>query len=147
MGKYQGRLAADAILGKDVAVVSDGPLSPRVVFSDPQVAAVGHTLASAESAGLVVRAVDVETGGTAGASFVGRDAPGTSRLVIDETRGVIVGATFTGVEVAEWLHAATIAVVVRGPARAARPCRALLPDAQRGLAEAPRGRRLTSAGV
>ncbi len=115
MGKYQGRLAADAILGKDVAVVSDGPLSPRVVFSDPQVAAVGHTLASAESAGLVVRAVDVETGGTAGASFVGRGAPGTSRLVVDETRGVIVGATFTGVEVAEWLHAATIAVVCEVP--------------------------------
>ena len=100
MGKYQGRLAADAILGKNVAVVSDGPLSPRVIFSDPQVAAVGHTVASAEAAGLVVRAVDVETGGTAGASFVGRGAPGTSRLVIDETRGVIVGATFTGVEVA-----------------------------------------------
>jgi pyruvate/2-oxoglutarate dehydrogenase complex dihydrolipoamide dehydrogenase (E3) component len=115
MGKYQGRLAADAILGKDVAVVSDGPLSPRVVFSDPQVAAVGHTLASAESAGLVVRAIDVETGGTAGGSFVGRNAPGTSRLLIDDTRGVIVGATFTGVEVAEWLHAATIAVVCEVP--------------------------------
>jgi dihydrolipoamide dehydrogenase len=115
MGKYQGRLAADAILGKDVAVVSDGPLSPRVVFSDPQVAAVGHTLASAEGAGLVVRAIDVETGGTAGGSFVGRNAPGTSRLLIDDTRGIIVGATFTGVEVAEWLHAATIAVVCEVP--------------------------------
>ncbi len=115
MGKYQGRLAADGILGKDVAVVSDGPLSPRVVFSDPQVAAVGHTLASAESAGLVVQVVDVETSGTAGGSFVGRNAPGTSRLLIDDTRGVIVGATFTGVEVAEWLHAATIAVVCEVP--------------------------------
>jgi pyruvate/2-oxoglutarate dehydrogenase complex dihydrolipoamide dehydrogenase (E3) component len=115
MGKYQARLAADAILGKPVALVSDGPLSPRIVFSEPQVAAVGHTLASAESAGLVVRAVDVETGGTAGASFVGRGAPGTSRLVLDDTRGVIVGATFTGVEVAEWLHAATIAIVGEVP--------------------------------
>jgi dihydrolipoamide dehydrogenase len=115
MGKYQGRLAADAILGKPVGLVSDGPLSPRVVFSDPQVAAVGHTVSSAESAGLVVRAVDVETGGTAGASFVGRGVPGTSRLVIDETRGVVVGATFCGVEVAEWLHAATIAVVAEVP--------------------------------
>ena len=114
MGKYQGRLAADAILGKPAALVSDGPLSPRVVFSDPQVAAVGHTVSSAESAGLVVRPVDVETGGTAGASFVGRAAPGTSRLVIDETR-VVVGATFCGVEVAEWLHAATIAVVAEVP--------------------------------
>ena len=76
MGKYQGRLAADAILGKPAALVSDGPLSPRVVFSDPQVAAVGHTVSSAESAGLVVRPVDVETGGTAGASFVAAPRPG-----------------------------------------------------------------------
>ena len=109
MGKYQGRIAADVILGKDARVVSDGLLSPRVIFTDPQVAAVGHTLASAEEAGLKVRALDVETGANAGASFIGRNAPGTSRLVVDEG-GVVVGATFTGVEIAESLHAATIAV-------------------------------------
>jgi dihydrolipoamide dehydrogenase len=86
MGKYQGRLAADAILGKSVTVLSDGPLSPRVIFTDPQVAAVGHTLGSAEAAGMVVRAVDVATSGTAGASFVGRNTPGTSRLVIDDVK-------------------------------------------------------------
>jgi pyruvate/2-oxoglutarate dehydrogenase complex dihydrolipoamide dehydrogenase (E3) component len=110
MGKYQGRIAADVILGKDANLVSDGPLSPRVIFTDPQVAAVGHTLASAEQAGLKVRAVDVETRANAGSSYIGRNAPGTCRLVVDEG-GVIVGATFTGVEVAESLHAATIAVV------------------------------------
>jgi dihydrolipoamide dehydrogenase len=110
MGKYQARIAADVILGKDASVVADGPLSPRVIFTDPQVAAVGHTVATAEQAGLKVRALDVETGANAGASFIGRGAPGTSRLVVDEG-GVIVGATFTGVEVAESLHAATIAVV------------------------------------
>ena len=115
MGKYQGRLAADAILGQNVTLVSDGPLSPRVIFTDPQIAAVGHTLGSAEAAGMVVRALDVETSSTAGASFVGRNAPGTSRLVIDDVRHVIVGATFTGVEVAEMLHAATIAIVGEVP--------------------------------
>jgi dihydrolipoamide dehydrogenase len=115
MGKYQGRIAADVILGRPARVVSDGPLSPRVIFTDPQVAAVGHTLASAEEAGLKARAVDVETGSPAGASFVGRNAPGTCRFVIDEERGVIAGATFTGVEVAESLHAATIAVVAEVP--------------------------------
>jgi dihydrolipoamide dehydrogenase len=109
MGKYQGRIAADVILGKNARVVSDGQLSPRVIFTDPQVAAVGHTLASAEEAGLQVRALDVATSANAGSSFIGRNAPGTSRLVVDD-RGVIVGATFTGVEVAESLHAATIAV-------------------------------------
>jgi len=115
MGKYQGRLAADAILGKSATIVSDGPLSPRVIFTDPQVAAVGHTLASAEAAGMVVRTVDVETSGTAGASFVGRNTPGTSRLVIDQVNGVIAGATFVGFEVGEMLHAATIAVIGEVP--------------------------------
>ena len=111
MGKYQGRLAADRILGRDVPLRSDGALSPRVTFTDPQVAAVGHTLASAQEAGIDARAVDVPTEGNAGGSFVGRGAPGTARIVVDEDRRIIVGATFTGAEIAEALHAATIAVV------------------------------------
>jgi dihydrolipoamide dehydrogenase len=115
MGKYQGRLAADAIMGKDVRLRSDGAASPRVIFTDPQVGAVGLTLAGAEEAGRRVRAVDVETGGNAGGSFVGRGAPGTARIVVDEDRRVVVGATITGAEVAEALHAATIAVVAEVP--------------------------------
>jgi len=115
MGKYQGRLAADAIMGKEVRLRSDGGASPRVIFTDPQVGAVGLTLAAAEEAGLRVRTVEVETGGNAGGSFVGKNAPGTARLVVDEDRGVVVGATITGPEVAEALHAATIAVVAEVP--------------------------------
>jgi pyruvate/2-oxoglutarate dehydrogenase complex dihydrolipoamide dehydrogenase (E3) component len=115
MGKYQGRVAAAHILGRPVPLLSDGPRSPRVIFSEPQVAAVGHTLASAREAGLNARAVDAPTSANAGASFVGHDAPGTCRLVVDEDRGTIAGATFTGVEMAESLHAATIAVVGEVP--------------------------------
>jgi pyruvate/2-oxoglutarate dehydrogenase complex dihydrolipoamide dehydrogenase (E3) component len=115
MGKYQGRLTADRILGREPALRSDGALSPRVTFTDPQVAAVGHTLASAQEAGIDARAVDVPTGGNAGGSFVGPGAPGTARIVVDEDRRVIVGATFTGPEVAEALHAATIAVIAEVP--------------------------------
>ncbi len=115
MGKYQGRLAADSILGRSVALRSDGGRSPRVIFTDPQVAAVGLTLAAAGEAGLQVRHVDVETSGNAGGSFIGRGAAGTSRLVVDESRRVVVGATFTGAEIAEALHAATIAVVAEVP--------------------------------
>ena len=115
MGKYQGRIAADRILGRDVRLRSDGVRSPRVIFTDPQVGAVGYTLAGARAAGLQVRHVDVDTGGNAGGSFVGRGAVGTSRIVVDEARRVIVGATITGPEVAEALHAATIAVVGEVP--------------------------------
>ena len=115
MGKYQGRLVADGVLGKPQRLLSDGPRSPRVIFTDPQVGAVGWTLAGAGEQGLNVRAVDVETGGNAGGSFVGKGAAGTSRLVVDEDRRVVVGATITGPEIAEALHAATIAVVGEVP--------------------------------
>jgi len=85
--------------------------SPRVIFTDPQVGAVGHTLQSAEEAGLRVRAVDVGTGANAGGSFYGYGARGTARIVVDEDRRVLVGATFTGPDIQDTLHAATIAVV------------------------------------
>jgi dihydrolipoamide dehydrogenase len=115
MGKYQARLAADEILARETKLLSDGPLSPRVIFTEPQVAAVGYTLAGALAAGLNARAVDQPNSATAGASFIGHDAPGAARLVIDIDRQVIVGATFTGVEVAESLHAASIAVIGEVP--------------------------------
>jgi pyruvate/2-oxoglutarate dehydrogenase complex dihydrolipoamide dehydrogenase (E3) component len=110
-GKYQGRVAADVILGRDARATSDGAMSPRVIFTDPNVAAVGHTLDSAREAGIEARAVDVATSSVAGGSFYGRNAAGTSRLVIDEKRRVLAGATFTGPDVAEMLHGATIALV------------------------------------
>jgi dihydrolipoamide dehydrogenase len=110
-GKYQARIAADVIMNREVRATADGPGSPRVMFTEPQVAAVGHTLQSALEAGIEARAIDTPSSATAGASFVGRNAPGTARIVIDEQRRVMVGATFTGPEVAEWLQAASIAVV------------------------------------
>jgi pyruvate/2-oxoglutarate dehydrogenase complex dihydrolipoamide dehydrogenase (E3) component len=48
---------------------------------------------------------------TPGASFVGRGAPSGARIVIDELRQVIVGATLVGPDVAESLQAATFAIV------------------------------------
>jgi pyruvate/2-oxoglutarate dehydrogenase complex dihydrolipoamide dehydrogenase (E3) component len=117
MAKYQARIAADHVLGKDSTAEhgADGPLAPRVIFTDPQVAAVGHTMKTAADAGLRPRVVDIPTSGNAGGSFYGRGARGTSRFLVDEERGVIVGATITGSEVADFLHAATIAIVGEVP--------------------------------
>ena len=127
MGKYQGRIAADHILGKETAIShgADGPLSPRVIFTEPQVAAVGHTTDTAAAAGLTVETVETSTSGNAGGSFYGRNAPGTARLLIDRERRLVVGATITGAEVADMLHAATIAIVGEIPLdrlRHAVPC-------------------------
>lgn len=115
MGKYQGRLVGDVIAGKDVRDVADLRAIPRVTFTDPQVAAVGPTEAEARERGLTVRAVKYATGGVAGAYTRGNDIAGTSQILVDEDRKVIVGATFTGPDVQELVHAATIAVVGEVP--------------------------------
>ena len=78
--------------------------------------AVAEPLARLAVFALVFRHVlDVPTDGTPGASFQGKDTGGTSRLVVDNAKGTIVGATFTGFETADFLHAATVAIVGEVP--------------------------------
>jgi len=115
VGKYQAWIVAENLLGREVAAIAEGLGSPRVTFTDPQVAAVGKTLAAAEEAGIDARAVEVPTDGSAGASFQGKGTGGRSRLVVDRATDTIVGATFTGFETADFLQAATLAIVAEVP--------------------------------
>ena len=85
MGKYQARIAADVILGKEAADIADHDMIPRVTFTDPQVCAVGLTEAKARDKGINVRVVSVGTGDVAGAATSGEGITGTSQLVIDES--------------------------------------------------------------
>ncbi|UJA22024.1 NAD(P)/FAD-dependent oxidoreductase [Thermoleophilia bacterium SCSIO 60948] len=111
MGKHQARLLGDIIAGREgIEVREDLVGSPQVTFTDPQVASVGLKEFEASERGLNFRVVDQVTSMTAGASFHGKDTGGTTRIIVDEDRKVIVGATFVGTEVGEWLHAATIAI-------------------------------------
>lgn len=110
MGKYQARIAADRILGTERELRFDGARSPRVTFTEPQVAAVGHTLDGAREAGLDAFCVEAETSGNAGGSFYGRGVAGTTRMVVERGTGRILGATIVGAEIADFLHTATVAV-------------------------------------
>jgi dihydrolipoamide dehydrogenase len=110
IGKYQARAAADVIIGKEASAWADHAVVPRVTFTDPQICAVGLTEAQARDAGIDVRVVQHATGAVAGAAVLGREFPGTSQLVIDQARRVVVGATFVGPGVQELLHSATIAI-------------------------------------
>jgi dihydrolipoamide dehydrogenase len=116
-GKYQALVASATIMNREARAISDGPLSPRVVFTEPQIAAVGRTLQEALDAGIGARAVDADPGATAGASFIGKSAPSGARIVVDEQREVIIGATLTGPDVADMLHPATVAIVGEVPLR------------------------------
>lgn len=115
MGKYQSWVAVQTLLGKEPGNRAERIGSPRAVFTNPQVAATGLTLESAKQDGIDAVAVDVETESTAGASFTGKGVGGRCRLVVDRSNGQIVGATFTGFEVAEWIQAATIAIIGKVP--------------------------------
>jgi pyruvate/2-oxoglutarate dehydrogenase complex dihydrolipoamide dehydrogenase (E3) component len=126
-GKYQARAAGKVIAARangdsvvstpwsDHVATADHAAVPQVIFSEPEVSAVGLTAAAAEKAGLRTRVVDYELGSVAGSSLQADGYAGKARIVVDEDRGVIVGATFVGQDVAELVHAATIAVVGEVP--------------------------------
>jgi dihydrolipoamide dehydrogenase len=112
-GKYQARIVGDVIAGRDIQAWADHAAVPRVVFTDPQVAAVGMTEQQARDAGISVKTVSRTLGDVAAGALHGTDTTGTAKLVIDRPRRVIVGATFTGPGAAELVHAATVAIVGR----------------------------------
>ncbi|YAL83835.1 dihydrolipoyl dehydrogenase family protein [Dermacoccaceae bacterium W4C1] len=126
-GKYQARIAGAVIAarlkGEPVSTQAWGPHAatadhsavPRVVFSDPEVAAVGPTEAQARDAGVRVRTLEYDLGAIAGAALQADGYTGHAKLVIDADRGVPLGATFVGQDVAEMVHAATIAIVGEVP--------------------------------
>lgn len=126
-GKYQARAAGDVIVARargdevhDAAwarhvATADHDAVPQVTFTDPEVASVGLTAAQAEESGRRVRTLDYDLSWVAGATVQADDYAGWARAVVDEERGVLVGATFLGPGVGELLHAATIAVVGEVP--------------------------------
>lgn len=126
-GKYQARITGAAIAARAEgraldtsrwgahAASADLAGAPQVVFTRPEVAAVGLTLEAARRAGLRVRAVDHEIGAVAGASLYADGYRGRARAVFDQDREVIVGACLVGPGVAELLHSATVAVVGEVP--------------------------------
>ncbi|MBO3732952.1 dihydrolipoyl dehydrogenase family protein [Glycomyces niveus] len=126
-GKYQARAAGDVIAarakgrpvddapwGAHVATADHGAV-PQVVFTDPEVASVGPTADQARAQGKRIRVVDYDLGWVAGSSIARDDYQGAARMIVDEDRGVMIGATFVGPEVAELVQTATTAIVGEVP--------------------------------
>ncbi|UMG91586.1 NAD(P)/FAD-dependent oxidoreductase [Nocardioides sp. TF02-7] len=126
-GKYQARAAGDAIVARATgsplddrpwgwhAATADRQAVPQVVFTDPEVASVGLTAAAAEAAGFPTKVADHDLGAVAGASLHADGYEGRARLVVDADREVVLGATFVGPDVAELVHAATVAITGEVP--------------------------------
>ena len=125
-GKYAGRIVGAAIGARaDGAELDTRPWGahvatadhfavPQAVFTDPEVASAGRTEAQARAAGLDVRVVDLPIA-VAGSSLLADGYDGAARMVVDPARGVLVGVTFVGQDVAEMIHAATVAIVGEVP--------------------------------
>ncbi|MER6139677.1 NAD(P)/FAD-dependent oxidoreductase [Streptomyces sparsogenes] len=127
-GKYQARIAGAAIGARAQGVplletdpwgahaaTADTAAVPQVVFTDPEVAAVGLTAAQAEAAGRRVRVVDYDLAQVSGAGLYGEGYRGQARMVVDLERGHLIGVTFVGPGVGELLHSATVAVAGEVP--------------------------------
>ncbi|MDQ1050458.1 NAD(P)/FAD-dependent oxidoreductase [Streptomyces sp. V4I2] len=127
-GKYQARIAGAAIAARASgtpilesdpwgahAATADHAAVPQVVFTDPEAAAVGLSLAEAEQAGHRVRAVDYDLASVAGAGLYADGYKGRARMVVDLEREILLGVTFVGPGVGELIHSATIAVAGQVP--------------------------------
>jgi dihydrolipoamide dehydrogenase len=127
-GKYQARIAGAAIAARAAGVplletdpwgahaaTADHAAVPQVVFTDPEAAAVGLSLAEAERAGHRVRAVDVDIASAAGAGLYADGYRGRARMVVDLDEEILHGVTFVGPGVGELIHSASIAVAGRVP--------------------------------
>lgn len=127
-GKYQARIAGAAIAARASGVpllesdpwgahaaTADHAAVPQVVFTDPEAAAVGLSLAEAEQAGHRVRAVDYDLANVSGASLYGDGYRGRARMIVDLEREILLGVTFVGPGVGELIHSATIAVAGEVP--------------------------------
>jgi pyruvate/2-oxoglutarate dehydrogenase complex dihydrolipoamide dehydrogenase (E3) component len=100
VGKYQGRVAAANILGRERH--ADYSAVPRVVFTDPQAAAVG------ESEGERTATVPLAHVARTATYMREYERPGYLTLISDGER--LTGAHAVGPEAGEWLQQATLAI-------------------------------------
>lgn len=135
-GKYQARLVGRQIAalaaGEPAPTRPDDVPVPQVVFTDPQVAWVGLTVADAAREGRTTRTLEADYASAAGAALLRDDVAGRAILVVEDGEDgeeVVVGATFVGTEVAELLHSATVAITGRVPLSTLRHAVASYPTA------------------
>jgi dihydrolipoamide dehydrogenase len=112
LGHYEGEMAARIALGDDVTV--DFSATPRVVYTDPETAAVGLRLDQAQEQG--IDAFEETTGFAKSTKgyVVGADR-GHLTIVVDRKRKVLIGAFIAGQGAGEAIHAAVLPIKLGTP--------------------------------
>ncbi|WP_077309849.1 dihydrolipoyl dehydrogenase [Terribacillus halophilus] len=104
---YEGKIAAEAISGKPSAIDYNG--IPMVVFSEPELASVGHTEKSAKDAGYKVKASKFPFAAN-GRALSLNDSDGFMKLVTREEDGVVLGAQIAGPNASDMIAELGLAV-------------------------------------
>jgi len=110
---YQGEIAADDILGRPRQ--ADYRAIPRVVFSTPEIAAVGLTPEQAREQGIAIELGTVSLERLARTETYGYGYRGFMTVLADRDRGVLVGAYAVGPLASEWIGATVLAIKARIP--------------------------------
>jgi len=105
---YGGGLAAENAL-TGAGRVFDLSALPRVTFTDPQIASVGHTEAQAREAGIKVKTATLSLKDVPRA-LAARDTRGLIKLVADAETDRLVGAHVLATEGGEIIQEATLAI-------------------------------------
>ena len=118
-GKYRARVIGERLrseaLGQEPEPTVGTAVAPQVVFTDPQVAAVGMTESQAREAGHQVEVSQLPFGSAAGTALLRDDVTGTAQIVVDAQTHRLLGVTFVGPEAGEQIHAGTTAIVGQVP--------------------------------
>ena len=105
---YQARIMVGDVLGREVR--ADYRAVLRVVFTDPEVAAVGLGAEQAAEAGIDMAEVRVGLDELSRTETYGRELQGEMGLLADRERQVLVGAWGVGPLSGEWIHMAVLAI-------------------------------------
>lgn len=109
VAKYQARIVADAILG--TARAADYTAVPRVVFCDPEIAAVGLTAEQADDRGIDVVTTELDLTAALARPWTYQEEPtGVLGLLADRKRRTLVGAWAVAPQAGEWIHTAALAI-------------------------------------
>ena len=114
VGMYQGRITAQDIAGGQPR--ADYAAIPRVVFSDPEVAAVGLTEQQARQDGIEIATARVALAGAIARPSTYEENPrGELGLIADNQRQVLIGAWAVAPMASEWIHYAALAIKTQTP--------------------------------
>jgi len=137
VGMYQGRIACADIAGRTAR--ADYAAIPRVVFSDPEIAAVGLTEQQARDNGIDTTQARIELADAIARPWTYEQDPrGEIGILADRQGGTLIGAWAVSPLAGEWIHYAALAIKTATPLDILGDTVAQFPHLHRGIPQSDR---------